>query len=121
MVRAHRILVVEPDERLRKIRASVLATAGYSVHRANSAEEAVLRCIPGAYHVVLLRGATERETAQLCESIRESNPDQLIFTITHDPVAFGFRDCPTRVFSAFDPGELLDAINQTLRSAYPYH
>jgi CheY-like chemotaxis protein len=72
---APRLLVVGRDPLLRKLRAEVLKTRGYSVFPATDYADALSRGKPGAYDAVLVSGEkNEQEALDFCEEVRSLNP-----------------------------------------------
>ncbi len=112
-----RILIIEPDDTLRKIRADVVKSAGFLPYPASVAEHAITRCKPGAYDAVLLRGSTDHETQSVCTKIKETNPDQLIIALESPETST--NECATTVVNGNDPWGLLNVLRQALSKRDP--
>jgi CheY-like chemotaxis protein len=113
-VNRHRILLVDDDPLLRRIRAEILAHHGYSVCQAENLDDAIARCEPGAYDLVLLNGQEDESAAiETCEELKRLNPDQVVIVLALPTAYVPADSCPDDVVSE-GPRELLVRVEAAL-------
>ena len=113
--KAPRLLIVGRDPLLRKLRAEVLKTRGYSVFPATDYADALSRCKPGAYDAVLVNGEeNEQEALDFCEEVRGLNPDQIVIVVARPHVYIPGDSCPDDVVENGHPNELLASLEAAL-------
>src|SRR3954469_15070453 len=112
---APRLLIVGRDPLLRKLRAEVLKTRGYSVFPATDHADALSRCKPGAYDAVLVSGEEdEPEALDFCEEVRRFNPNQICIVIARPNVYIPGDACPDDVVENGHPSELIASVQAAL-------
>ena len=110
-----RLLLVGRDPLLRRLRADVLKTCGYSVYPATDYRDALTRCKPGAYDAVLVSGEEDREEAlDFCQEVRRFNPDQIVLVIVRPHVYVPGDACPDDVVENGRPVELIASLEAAL-------
>jgi DNA-binding response OmpR family regulator len=110
-----RLLVVGRDPLLRKLRAEVLKSRGYSVFPATDHADALTRCKPGAYDAVLVSGEeNEKEALDFCEEVRQLNPDQIVIVIARPHVYIPNDACPDEIVQDSHPVELIASVQAAL-------
>jgi hypothetical protein len=110
-----RLLLVGRDSLLRKLRAEVLKSRGYTVFPATDPDDALTRCKPGAYDAVLVSGEEdEQEALDFCEQVRHLNPNQVVIIIVRPNVYIPGDSCPDEVAENGSPSELLRTVQSAL-------
>jgi CheY-like chemotaxis protein len=113
--RNQRLLVVGRDALLRKLRAEILKTQGYSVFPATDYADALTRCKPGAYDAVLVSGEPdEQEALDFCAEVRGVNPNQIVIVITRPHVYIPGDSCPDEVVENGRPTALIASVEAAL-------
>jgi DNA-binding response OmpR family regulator len=114
VTRQKRVLLVDPDSTLRRLRAEVLRRAGYRVLPATNYEDALTRCTAGAYDLIAV--STNGDTSaglEFCEEVRQRDPQQLVIMVSR-PNEYVPRDaCPDHVVSE-GPEELVEQVSAAL-------
>jgi PleD family two-component response regulator len=114
---AARILLVDGNNFQRKLRAEILTREGYRVYPATHPEEAISRCRPGAFDLLLINGKEDENAAlQFCNEVRRQNPKQLIIMLTQ-PFAFVPPDACANDVVRDGPRELVEQVGATLATA----
>jgi DNA-binding response OmpR family regulator len=109
-----RLLLVCRDPLLRKLRAEVLRSRGYTVFPATDYEDAKTRCKPGAYEAVLVSGEEgEQEALDFCETVKKLNPEQIVIVIARPHVYIPGDSCPDDVVND-GPSQMLKSVEQAL-------
>jgi CheY-like chemotaxis protein len=108
-----RILLVDADSTLRMIRHEILLREGYGVYPAFSPADALSRCKPGAYELVLFSSNNEAEALEFCSEVRKLNPDQLVIVLSRPNAYIPPGSCPDEVVSD-GPRELLARVDAAL-------
>ncbi|HEV3316894.1 MAG TPA: response regulator [Candidatus Angelobacter sp.] len=78
-----KILMVDNDPKGRKARINILRAHGFSAYPALNMQQAMTRCKPGAYDLIVVNPRDEKEPAlEFCDAIKKQNPQQLLLLMT---------------------------------------
>ncbi|HEV2987616.1 MAG TPA: response regulator [Candidatus Angelobacter sp.] len=84
-----KILMVDNDPRNRKDRINILRSHGFSAYPALNMQQALSRCKPGSYDLIVVNARDEKEQAlQFCNEIKKQTPQQqcLLMTSADDAI-----------------------------------
>ncbi len=88
-----KILMVDNDPKGRKDRINILRAHGFAAYPALNLQQAMSRCRPGAYDLIVVNPHEGKEQAlEFCEAIRKQNPQQLLLLMTSVSVESSDRD-----------------------------
>jgi response regulator RpfG family c-di-GMP phosphodiesterase len=112
------VLLVEGSSAARDRHSATLARNGYHVVTAEAIDAAHKLFAPRKYGLVVvsLNGFGDA-AAQLCNDIKESDPNQLVALIFHPDQQLPATDCPTMIFTT-EPDEYFLARVETLTAAH---
>jgi CheY-like chemotaxis protein len=101
-----KLLLVDADFReLRKTRVAFMKGMGFTVYPATRIEDAVLRCKPGKFDLIVVNATAPAEQAlEVCDQIRKNDPHQPLLLIVA-----GDRGLPRRDFIVADSAEAVNA------------
>ena len=109
-----RILLVDDDVFHRKLRSEILTRSGYDVYPATDYEDALFRCKPGTYDLVLVSGQRDEKAAlEFCQKVRSLNPEQIVIVLAKPFAYIPDEACPDDVVTD-GPRELLATVKQAL-------
>ncbi len=109
-----RVLLVEAPSQDRERHERLLTKHKYTVTVVDDVEAVSSVWIPRSFGLVLFSlNGTGNAAAQLCDTVRESDPDQLIAMIFHPDQELPATECPTLIFTT-EPDEYFLARVETL-------
>jgi CheY-like chemotaxis protein len=115
-----RILLVDGNISLRKLRAEILTREGYRVYPATNWENAIPRCRPGAFDLVLINAKDDETSAlEFCTEVRRLNPKQLIIMLTQPYAFIPPGSCANEVVRD-GPRELVAQVGATLSANHTH-
>lgn len=98
-----RILLIDEDLELGKLRCMILASHGFDAVCIRSIEEARRTWHPQTYSLVLVNVQPDPDRAlQLCDELKDRDPNQLVALMSAHHVYIPPSPCPDDVI---DPGE----------------
>ena len=88
------LLIVDDDENIINVFRNGFSSAGYTVRRAASAEEALAILEKEKYSVMFLDlKLPAMDGVELCRTIRKTNPVSIIYAVTGYASFFEFEEC----------------------------
>jgi CheY-like chemotaxis protein len=109
-----KILMVDNDPKGRKTRINILRAHGFSAYPALNMQQAMTRCKPGAYDLIVVNPRDEKEPAlEFCDAIKKQNPQQLLLLMTPAGAEASDRDGAV----SDDPQMLLERV----QAMFPKH
>ncbi|HEV3040998.1 MAG TPA: hypothetical protein VHA33_24745 [Candidatus Angelobacter sp.] len=83
-----KILMVDNDPKSRKERINILRSHGFSAFPALNMQQALTRCKPGAYDLIVVNPRDEKEQAlEFCTAIKKQTPQQQCLVMAGDEAA----------------------------------
>jgi DNA-binding response OmpR family regulator len=119
MMNEKKVLVVDDEAQIREMLETALSKAGYTVHPAPGAEEAFKIIAQEEIPVMFIDlGLEAMNGFELCENIRKSKPDAIIFALTGYAGLFGPQDILEAGFDDYfaKPIRLKDLYEATAKS-----
>jgi DNA-binding NtrC family response regulator len=78
-----KILMVDNDPKSRKERINILRSHGFAAYPALNLQQALTRCKPGAYDLIVVNPREEKEQAmEFCDAIKKQAPQQQLLLMT---------------------------------------
>ncbi len=111
-----RVLLVDDNELIRRLRATILGNLGHEVIEAASLEEARALWNPKRFHLIIVDLKQDAERAlQFCEELKQRWPDQLVAFLTPHTTYVHPNSCPDEVIPKEDgPAQLVRQVQQML-------
>jgi CheY-like chemotaxis protein len=93
-----RVLLVDDNELIRRLRATILGNLGHDVTQAETLEEAKNAWAPGRFHLVIvdLKNHVD-EAMEFCDDLKKKWPDQLVAFLTPPTTDIEPNSCPDEV------------------------
>jgi len=116
-----RILVIDDDESIRKVLASILEEEGYIVHTAQSGKEGIERTLSEFYNLALIDiRLPDMDGTKVLASIKETTPPMVKIIVTGYPSLQNAIDAVNKgadayILKPFKVDNVLDVIREHLK------
>ncbi|HZQ90472.1 MAG TPA: hypothetical protein VFA60_01625 [Terriglobales bacterium] len=112
-----RILLVNGDATVQRLRKIMLRQRGYKVEGARTLGEALNMLTVGEFALVMVDvGHNAAEALEFCEQIKATNPAQKLALIANHTLYLPSEACPDEVLSKQDgPEQFLSSVDQMIQ------